>query len=101
MRFAHISDLHIGKVMSKKSLEEDQRYILNEIVRICEDEKVDGILIAGDIFDDGTSISNESTRMLDDFLTDLSEKGIAIFMISGNHDSMDKVNYLSRLLKSK
>lgn len=101
MKFAHISDLHIGKIMSKKSLEDDQRYILNEIVKICIDEGVDGILIAGDIFDDGTSISNEATRILDDFLTDLSEKSITVFMISGNHDSMDKVNYLSRLLKSK
>ena len=101
MRFAHVSDLHIGKRMKEKSLEEDQRHILGEIVRICIGEKVDGILIAGDIFDDGTSISNESTRMLDDFLTELSDKGVAVFMISGNHDSMDKVNYLSRMLISR
>ncbi len=101
MRFAHVSDLHIGKRMKEKSLEEDQRHILGEIVRICVGEKVDGILIAGDIFDDGTSISNESTRMLDDFLTELSDKGVAVFMISGNHDSMDKVNYLSRMLISR
>ena len=101
MKFAHVSDLHIGKSMNKRSLEEDQRYILKEIIGICTDEGVDGILIAGDIFDDGTNISNESTRILDDFITDLSSNGIAVFMISGNHDSQDKVHYMSRMLRER
>ncbi len=100
MKFAHISDLHIGRRMKEKSLEEDQKHILKEIIRIAAEEGVDGVLIAGDVFDDGTNISNESTRMLGDFLTELSKKGIAIFMISGNHDSMEKVNYLSEILRS-
>ena len=101
MKFAHISDLHIGKSMNKKSLEEDQRHILEEIVDICVEEEVDGILIAGDVYDDGTNISNESTNILDDFIIDLSEKGIAVFMISGNHDSQDKLSYLSRLIRKQ
>ncbi len=101
MKFAHISDLHIGKSMNKKSLEEDQRYILSQIIDICADNAVDGILIAGDIFDDGTNISNESTRILDDFITDLSHKEIAVFMISGNHDSQDKIHYMSRMLRER
>ena len=101
MRFAHTSDLHIGKSMNKRSLEADQRHIFGQIIEICVKEKVDGILIAGDIFDDGTNISNESTRILDDFITDMSQKGIAVFMISGNHDSQDKIQYMSRMLKSQ
>ena len=101
MKFAHISDLHIGKSMNKKSLEEDQRYIFSQIIDICADNAVDGILIAGDIFDDGTNISNESTRILDDFITDLSHKEIAVFMISGNHDSQDKIHYMSRMLRER
>ena len=101
MKFAHISDIHIGKSMNKKSLEEDQRYIFSQIIDICADNAVDGILIAGDIFDDGTNISNESTRILDDFITDLSHKEIAVFMISGNHDSQDKIHYMSRMLRER
>ena len=99
MRFAHISDLHLGKILKETSLEEDQRHILKEIVRISEEQKVDGILIAGDIFDNGNTVTNEASVMLDDFLTELMEKGIAVFMISGNHDSMDKLNFGSRIMR--
>jgi exonuclease SbcD len=99
MRFAHISDLHLGKRLKERSLEEDQRHILKEIVRICTVEKVDGVLIAGDVFDDGNTFTNEASAMLDDFLTELSERGLPVFMISGNHDSMDKLNFGSRMLR--
>ena len=99
MKFAHISDLHLGKKLKEASLEEDQRHILKEIVRISDEEKVDGILIAGDIFDDGNTFTNEASVILDNFLTDLMEKGIAVFMISGNHDSMDKLNFGSRIMR--
>ena len=101
MKFAHVSDLHIGKSMNKRSLEEDQKHILKQIVDICVGEDVDGILIAGDIFDDGTNITNESTSILDEFLFDISEKGVAVFMISGNHDSQDKIGYLSRIIRKQ
>lgn len=99
MRFAHISDLHLGKRLKERSLEEDQRHILKEIVRICTEEKVDGVLIAGDVFDDGNTFTNEASAMLDDFLTELSERGLPVFMISGNHDSMDKLNFGSRMFR--
>ena len=98
MKFVHISDLHIGKRLSEISLAEDQRHILNQIVGIVRDEKPDGVLIAGDVYDT-TTPSAESVQMLDDFLTDLSDTGTQIFMISGNHDSPEKIGYGSALFR--
>ena len=98
MKFVHISDLHIGKRLSELSLVEDQRYILDRIVDIVKEECPDGILIAGDVYDNSAP-SSESVRMLDDFLTALSETGSQIFMISGNHDSPEKIGYGSALFR--
>lgn len=98
MKFVHISDLHIGKKLSEFPIADDQRYILNQIVRIVKDECPDGVLIAGDVYD--TSVpSAESVQILDDFLTDLSETGSQVFMISGNHDSPEKIGYGSSLFR--
>ena len=97
MRFVHISDLHLGKRLKEKSLEEDQRYILNQILDIIDQQHPDGVLIAGDVFDDGNNTTVESIRMLDDFLTELSKKDMSTYMISGNHDSMDRLNFGSRI----
>ena len=93
MRFMQISDLHLGKRLRERSMDDDQRYILGEIVRIAVDEKVDGLIVAGDVFDDGSSTTVEATNMLDTFLTELSEKGIETYLISGNHDNMDRLSY--------
>ena len=98
MKFVHISDLHIGKRLSEIPLAEDQRHILKEIVRIVRDEAPDGVLIAGDVYDT-TTPSADSVRMLDDFLTDLSDTGARIFMISGNHDSPEKIDYGSSIFR--
>ncbi|MGN1045323.1 MAG: exonuclease SbcCD subunit D [Candidatus Methanomethylophilaceae archaeon] len=92
MRLIHVSDLHIGKKMSETSLAEDQTYILGRIVEAVRDEKADCILIAGDVYD-SSQPSAESMRILDDFLTDLSETGVRTFMISGNHDSPERIDY--------
>ena len=97
MKFMHISDLHLGKRLNTASLINDQRYILEQITRIAEENKVDCMLIAGDVFDEGNSTSAESVTLLDDFLTGLSELGIRTYMISGNHDSMDRLEFGSRM----
>ena len=98
MKFVHISDLHIGKRLSEFPIVDDQRYILERIVDIVRDESPDGVLIAGDVYDN-TTPSSESVQILDDFLTALSDTGSKIFMISGNHDSPEKIGYGSALFR--
>ena len=86
MKFLHISDLHLGKRVNEFSMIEDQKYILKEILTIVKDQKPDGILIAGDVYD--RSIPTEDAMKLwDDFLISLAEKKVPVFAISGNHDS--------------
>ena len=97
MKFMHISDLHLGKRLNTASLIDDQRYILEQITKIAEEDKVGCMLIAGDVFDEGNSTSAESVTLLDDFLTGLSDLGIRTYMISGNHDSMDRLEFGSRM----
>ena len=100
MRFVHISDLHLGKRLCGRSFADDQRYILDEIVRISEDEKADAVLIAGDVFDDGNNMTSESVSIFDEFITALNKKGIKVFTVSGNHDSMERLEYGSRLFST-
>lgn len=88
-----ISDLHLGRKLRERSLDEDQRYILGQIADIAEKEAVDGLIIAGDVFDDGSSMSAEAMKTLDGFLTNLSNRNIETYIISGNHDSMDRLGY--------
>ena len=99
MRFLHLGDLHLGKTLSGFDLIEDQRYILYQILRIAEKESIDGMLIAGDVYD--KSIPSEAaTKLLDYFLMKLAKKKIKVFMVSGNHDSDDRLNYGSTLFAS-
>ena len=97
MRFAHISDLHIGKRLHEVSLLDDQAYILEEICKILRDEKPDAVLIAGDIYDKSAP-SAEAVRLFDDFLSELSADGQMVFAISGNHDSAARVAYGGRIM---
>ena len=97
MRFAHISDLHLGKRLHEVSFLEDQAYILEEICRILRDEKPDAVLIAGDIYDKSAP-SAEAVRLFDDFLSALSADGQKVFVISGNHDSAARVAYGGRIM---
>ena len=90
MKFAHISDLHLGIDLNSFSLQEDQKFILDEILKIAEEEKVDGIFIAGDIFDRAIA-PVEAINTFVDFLTRLQEKNIKVFAISGNHDSAERL----------
>ena len=98
MRFAHISDLHIGKRLHEVSLLADQAYILEEIRKILRDGKPDAALIAGDIYDKSAP-SAEAVRLFDDFLSGLASDGQSVFVISGNHDSAARVAYGGRIME--
>lgn len=99
MKFLHISDLHLGIKLMEFDLIEDQRFILDEIVNIAIDNKVDAILIAGDVYD-STWPRIEAISLLDDFLTKISKNNIMIFMISGNHDQVERLSFGSKILKN-
>lgn len=92
MKFLHTSDLHIGKKLRETDFSEDQIHILNEIIEIADEIKPDGIFIAGDIYDRSVPTAN-AVNIFDDFLTRLEMLGVRTFIISGNHDSPDRLNY--------
>ena len=99
MKLLHLADLHLGRSLGDYSLFQDQKYILDQILAIAVREAVDGVLIAGDVYD--KSIPSEAaTRLLDGFLRILAESGICTYMISGNHDSDDRLQYGSTLFAS-
>ncbi|MCQ2085136.1 MAG: exonuclease SbcCD subunit D, partial [archaeon] len=98
VKILHTSDLHLGKKLFGFSLEEDQRHFLNEIIRIAEEEKVDAIVIAGDIYD-VPQPPEDAVRMFGDFLHRAS-KICKIYGIAGNHDSAERVGYARELLEN-
>ena len=100
MKFFHLSDLHIGKQLHHYNLKEDQLYILQEIVHCAEDRHPDAIVIAGDIYDKSVP-SAEAVSVFDEFLTAISEilPRIPILIISGNHDSSERLEYAAEILK--
>lgn len=100
MKFLHTADLHIGKKIFELSLIEDQKYILNQIIEIASKEQVDAILIAGDVYDRALP-STEAVTLLDDFLTTLIQKKIPVIMISGNHDSPERVAFAEQILEKQ
>lgn len=97
MKFLHLSDLHLGKRIHEAPLIEDQTYILNEILKIADIEKPDGVLIAGDIYDKAVP-SAEAVSLFDEFLVGLKKRGFQVFVISGNHDSPDRLAFGSRIM---
>ncbi len=100
MRFLHTADLHIGKRIFDVNLLEEQRQVLNEIREIAGRERCDSVLIAGDIYD-RTNPSAEAMGVFDAFVSALVSEGISVYAISGNHDSGDRVNYLSGLIEER
>lgn len=96
-KFIHLSDLHIGKRVNEFPMLEDQRYILEQILALADREKVDGVWIAGDIYDKAVP-SAEAVQLFDDFLTGLVKRGLQCFIISGNHDSAERIAFGSRLM---
>ena len=99
MKFLHIADLHLGKSLKEFDLFKDQEYILNQILEIIKEKSVDAVLIAGDVYDKAIP-SEAATNLLDYFLCSLSKIGVKTFIISGNHDSDDRLNYGSSLFKT-
>ena len=97
MRFLHLSDLHLGKRVCEFSMLEDQRYILEEILTLLDETPVDGVLLAGDLYDKPVPPA-EAVRLLDWFLTQLATRKLPVFAISGNHDSADRVAFGAALL---
>lgn len=98
MKLIHLSDLHLGKRVNDFSMLEDQQYILAEILQIIDREKPDGVLIAGDVYDKSVP-SAEAVALLDDFLVRLSKRELRIFVISGNHDSPERMAFGGRLME--
>lgn len=96
MKLLHIGDLHLGKSLGDFDLIRDQKYILDQLLGIIKEQSVDGVLIAGDVYDKAVP-SEAAVNLLDYFLSSLSRSGVSTFMISGNHDSDDRLNYGSDL----
>lgn len=94
----HLADLHLGKRVNGFSMMEDQEYILNRILEIMEEEQPDGLLIAGDVYDKSIPPA-EAVRLMDDFLTAVAAKHVPVFLISGNHDSAERVAFGHQLMQ--
>lgn len=92
MRFLHLGDLHLGKSLEDYDLIDDQEYILNQILDLAQKKTVDAVLLAGDIYDKAIP-SESAVNLLDCFLRGLAQRNIKVFMISGNHDSDDRLNF--------
>ena len=97
MRFLHTSDLHIGKRLKDQSLLAEQRFFLSQLLDLVKERDVDAVLIAGDIYDKSVP-SGEAISMFDDFLTDMNACGTDVFLIAGNHDSAERIDFASRIL---
>ncbi len=98
MKFIHLSDLHIGKRVNEYSMLDDQEYILNQILSIIDRESPDGVIIAGDVYDKSVP-SAEAVALFDDFLVKLSKRKLCVFVISGNHDSPERIAFGGRLME--
>ena len=97
MRLIHLSDLHIGKRVNDFSMIEDQKYILEQILRIIDRYNPNCVLIAGDVYDKAVP-SAEATLVLDSFLVELADRKLETFIIGGNHDSQERLSFGSRLI---
>ncbi|ROR31388.1 exodeoxyribonuclease I subunit D [Mobilisporobacter senegalensis] len=100
MKLIHTSDLHIGKVINEFSMLKDQEYALKQIARIAKEEKADGLIIAGDVYDRNIPPS-EAVAIFDQFVSELIKEGIPILLISGNHDSPERLSFASSILEKK
>lgn len=99
MKFIHISDLHLGKRVYEYSMIEEQEYILNQIIEIIDSEKPTGVLIAGDVYDKPIPPA-EAVKLFDDFLVKLAQRKTEVFVISGNHDSPERIAFGARIMSA-
>lgn len=100
MKFLHISDLHIGRKIYNYSLISNQENALNQIIELIEKESIKSVLISGDIYDKPVP-SAEAVTLFDAFLTKLAKMELNIFIISGNHDSPERIQFGNQLLQSQ
>lgn len=98
VKLLHISDLHIGKRLMEVSLLEDQKYIVDQILSIIDDERPDAVLIAGDIYDRANP-NAEAMELLDELLVQLAQRKASVMIISGNHDSPERLSYARRFFE--
>ena len=97
MKLLHLSDLHLGKRVNEFSMLEDQEYILEEILRVLDGEQPDAVLIAGDVYDKPVPPA-EAVQLFVKFLTKLAAKNTQTFLISGNHDSSERLAVGARVV---
>lgn len=97
MKFIHLSDLHIGKRLNEYSLLEDQEYILNQIIEIIKNKQVEAVVLAGDIYDKNIP-SAEAVSLFNWFLSTLAKENLKIFIISGNHDSAQRLSFGEKIM---
>ncbi|MDO5291900.1 MAG: exonuclease SbcCD subunit D [bacterium] len=100
MKFMHLSDLHIGKRVNEFSMIEDQKHILNEILEMIKEEKPDGLIIAGDVYDKSIP-TVEGVTLFDGFLTSVSALKTPVYIVSGNHDSAERLNFGGRIMEAQ
>lgn len=98
MKFLHLGDLHLGKSLGDFDLIKDQEFILRQLLEIIDREAINGVLIAGDVYDKSVP-SEAATRLLNFFLEELAAREVNTIIISGNHDSDDRLNFGSGLFK--
>ena len=99
MRFLHLADLHIGKRVNGFSMIEDQKFVFEQVYNVIENEKIDRIIMAGDIYDKPVP-SAEAVKLFDEMLTRLVSINLPIFVISGNHDSAERIGFGSDILSA-
>ena len=100
MKFFHLGDLHIGKVVNRFSMLDDQRHALSQVLAYVRQEKPDAVVIAGDVYDKPMP-TTEAVQLFDDFLTGLAGLDVCVMLISGNHDSAERLSFAGRLLRER
>ena len=100
MKFLHLADLHLGKTVNEINMYPDQVYILEEILNIVKENQADAVVIAGDVYDRSIP-SEQAVSLLSSFLTRLADAGVQVYMISGNHDSDERLGFASTLLDAR
>ncbi len=98
MKLIHLSDLHIGKRVNEVSMIEEQVHILDQILSIVDAEKAEAVLISGDVYDKSVP-SAEAVTLFDDFLSKLAQRPVSVLIISGNHDSAERLSFGARLFE--
>ena len=99
MKILHLSDLHLGKRVNEFSMTEEQEYVLSQVLDIIDAETPEAVFIAGDVYDKSVP-SAEAVGIFDDFLYSLSQRRIQVFVISGNHDSPERIAFGGRLMQA-